>query len=422
MRMNHNRVPSHASVQVVLLLLISMICTLTAAASAGIDDPAAQDGVADSTESLTVAGVVITLSHTYYVAVGGSDNNNGSFSAPWATISKAARSVKAGDTVIVEDGTYPEQVNINIGGADESSRITFRSQHKWGAHISGVNNGTATNPTNTMTVSASYVTIQNFEITGWDYTGYGIKEQNPAHHINVIGNNIHSMGLGATACVRGGGIGAVNYTLVQDNHMWDISIYPRGRVRCNYQHGIYVLGGDGGTIINNTIYEIWEGIGIQFDGSRYNNWTVADNTIFNVAYNSGGDGGAMYFNCDGSSSRGPGPCDNNIWRNNIFDNTYRYCWFVTSISGGVLGPNNVYDHNLTHSCGQSYFQAGGATNQITADPLFINYQDDGSGDYHLQSASPARNGGSNSSCPAKDQDGVTRPQENVCDIGIYEYH
>jgi len=419
---NHQDIASCPSTFFVLLLT-AVFLTLTASGtvSAAVNLPNTESA-ADQTESPAGALTYINVPHVYYVAIGGSDSNDGSVSDPWRTIGKAARSVRAGDTVIVEDGTYPEQVSINIGGTSESNRVTFRSLNKWGAHISGINNGTASQPTNTVTVSASYVTIRDFEITGWDYTGYGIKEQNPANHINVIENNIHSMGLGATACVRGGGIGAVNYTLIQNNHLWDISIYPRGRVRCNFQHGIYVLGGDGGTIINNTIYEVWEGIGIQFDGARYNNWIVADNTIFNVAYNSGGVGGAMYFNCDGSSSLGPGPCDNNVWRNNIFDNSYRYCWYVTSTSGGMLGAHNIYDHNLTNNCGSSYFQTGGPTNQITTDPLFLNYQPDGSGDYHLQSGSPARNGGTNTNCPATDQDGVSRPQENICDIGVYEYH
>lgn len=389
------------------------------ASSVTVTATSAYDSTAKANSAVTLS--TSTSSTTHFVAVGGNDSNDGSACRPWATIGKAARSVKAGDTVIVGDGTYPENVSINIGGTGESNRVVFRSQNKWGAHVSGVN-GSSSTASNTFTVSANYVTIQDFEITGWDYTGYGIKEQNPAHHINVIGNNIHSMGKGATACVRGGGIGAVNYTLIKDNHIWDISIYPRGRIRCNYQHGIYVLGGDGGSIINNNIYAIWEGIGIQFDGARYNNWTVANNTIFNAAYDSGGDGGSMYFNCDGSSSLGAGTCDNNVWRNNIFANNSRYCWFVTSMNGGTLGANNVYDHNLTYNCGASYMQSGKATNQITTDPLFINYQPDGTGNYHLQSTSPARNGGTNTSCPSTDQDGVTRPQEGVCDIGSYEYH
>jgi hypothetical protein len=43
---------------------------------------------------------------TYYVSVEGSDANGGSQSAPWRTVQKAADVAKAGDTVVVEPGTY----------------------------------------------------------------------------------------------------------------------------------------------------------------------------------------------------------------------------------------------------------------------------------------------------------------------------
>jgi len=348
----------------------------------------------------------------HYVATNGSDSNDGSGCRPWRTINHAARLVRPGDMVVVGDGTYPENVLISVGGTGENDRVTFRSQHKWGARISGVDITNA----NTVSVLASYVTIQDFEITGWDSTAYGIKQQNPAHHINVVGNNIHGFGKGAADCVKGGGIGAINYTIIDANRIWDISTYPRGRLRCNYQHGIYVLGGGYGAITNNAIFGIWEGIGIHFNGPNMSHWLIANNTVFNVAYPSRGSGGAMYFNCES------GTCDYNVWINNIFANSYRYCWFEEGFGAGQIGTNNIYDHNLAFNCGNSHWATGTAKNNLATDPEFVRYTGDATGDYSLQPVSPARGAGTILRAPQFDIDGKPRCNGDCSiDLGAWQH-
>ncbi len=53
---------------------------------------------------------------------------------------------------------------------------------------------------------------------------------------------------------------------------------------------------------------------------------------------------------------------------------------------------------------------------IDSDPLFV-----GSGDYHLQEASPAVDTGTNDGAPAVDLDGVPRPVNAITDMGAYEF-
>jgi hypothetical protein len=57
---------------------------------------------------------------------------------------------------------------------------------------------------------------------------------------------------------------------------------------------------------------------------------------------------------------------------------------------------------------------------ITTDPQFVNYQSNGSGDYHLKSTSPGVDAGVSTNAPSIDIDGATRPQGNGIDIGPYE--
>src|SRR5438552_2871259 len=69
---------------------------------------------------------VMTQATTYSVCSSGCN---------FTTIQGAANTAVAGDTVIVHDGTYSEDVYLGHSGTS-SSRITFKSQNKWGAVVS----------------------------------------------------------------------------------------------------------------------------------------------------------------------------------------------------------------------------------------------------------------------------------------------
>lgn len=59
---------------------------------------------------------------TYYVAPNGSDSNNGSFSAPWATFSFAISRMYVGDTLIAKAGTYNQIITVS------KSNITIQGE------------------------------------------------------------------------------------------------------------------------------------------------------------------------------------------------------------------------------------------------------------------------------------------------------
>ncbi len=52
-----------------------------------------------------------------------------------------------------------------------------------------------------------------------------------------------------------------------------------------------------------------------------------------------------------------------------------------------LGTHNQFSNNLFHNCGPFYQVT--PQNTVTADPQFVNYINDGSGNYHLLSTSPS---------------------------------
>ena len=68
-----------------------------------------------------VLAVTVQLSAaTYYVAPNGDNDDAGTIDNPWRTISEAARTLEAGDTVLIREGTYRGAVNpANSGTEDE---------------------------------------------------------------------------------------------------------------------------------------------------------------------------------------------------------------------------------------------------------------------------------------------------------------
>ena len=63
---------------------------------------------------------------TYYVSTSGSDSNPGTLTAPWRTVSHAASAAGAGATVLIEAGSYAEDVKLTVSGAP-GSPITLRA-------------------------------------------------------------------------------------------------------------------------------------------------------------------------------------------------------------------------------------------------------------------------------------------------------
>ena len=88
----------------------------------------------------------------------------------------------------------------------------------------------------------------------------------------------------------------------------------------------------------------------------------------------GGDAGTL-----------PEGSKNNYVANNIvYDNIT-----FGIVEGGKVGGNNRYVDNLVYSSGTSVRVSGLVSGTIAADPEFVRYRPDGTGDYRLKPTSPA---------------------------------
>ncbi|MFL5812262.1 MAG: choice-of-anchor D domain-containing protein [Bdellovibrionia bacterium] len=338
-----------------------------------------------------------------YVSPSGSDSNSGSQSAPFKTIAKASQAASPGTTIHVAGGTYNVSAPA-LGSAGiltsksgtASAHIRFVSDPKNRAKIVMSGTGIAWNST------GSYVDIDGFEVTGSGRLG--ILAQGA--HLSITNNYIHDLtASGGCNGSGGGGIDTPNTVgdvLIANNIVRNIGYSFINT--CNTIQGIYIASPDN-VVINNIASGTVVGIH-QWHGATSS--AIINNTVFHCKEGiliGEGDGGAL-----------PGGSENNYVANNIvYDNTT-----YGIIEYGKVGANNRYVNNLVYKSGTNVkMQTGSISGTISQDPMFVKYEIDGSGDYHLQPSSPAIGKGTLTSAPPSDLDGKSRG--STIDIGAYEY-
>jgi hypothetical protein len=343
-----------------------------------------------------------------YVAPTGSDTNAGTQTSPFKTILKASQ-VALPDTIVhVAPGIYTGGFKTTTSGT-ATGRITYLSDVKWGAKIVAPSNSTnATGFDN----RGAYVTIDGFEMNGIPSSGtlwsVGINVAGTGDIVqNCLVYNIYNTGVANSS----GGAGILLDSWYGFNDMQALNnivhhVGPSGSGG-DWYHGIYQTAT--GAIKNNITYAN-SGFGIHMWHDA-NHITVTSNTSFGNGHGfvvGGGD----YVNTSG-------PADYVTFANNIaFDNTG-----MGFDEEGQNGTHNIFTNNLSFQNGTNWrLNTNTHTNDVTADPQFVNYIRAGGGDYHLQRTSPAIDMGTALYAPPlTDFDGTTRPQGVGYDIGAYEY-
>ena len=349
------------------------------------------------------------LLSTYYVATTGSNSANGSATAPWATIQKAANTVAPGDTVYVAPGNYSAAVTTNTSGT-AADPIKFISTVPWGANITSAG-GTA------WTDRGNYVVIQGFSFSGNSQCGIN----SLASYTQIIGNHVYNNQNGSYGVQGGAGIDIGNYppwsgtepttgNLIIDNVVNNCGV--PGVKSSSEGQGIYIA--DANDVVQNNIVYNNSGTGIT-TWHACTNVTISNNLVW----------GNLDCGIQIGAGNAPGGvvCNNSIVSNNISINNG-----AGLVEEGLCGANNVFLNNCVYgnTRGQISLELGHiAKNTVAANAEFVNWQADGSGDYHLAAGSPCINAGTSQGAAATDMDGVPRPQVrssgNGYDIGPYEY-
>ena len=127
---------------------------------------------------LLVAGVA--EGGTYVVSPQGNDSNPGTLDQPWQTIYKANRTLLPGDTVLVREGTYQEQIRPQRDG--EAGRpIVYTAMEGENAVIEGEAGNLI------VVVASSYTVIEGFTIRCQAYLNV---LETAEYWIHLVGNHI----------------------------------------------------------------------------------------------------------------------------------------------------------------------------------------------------------------------------------------
>ena len=346
---------------------------------------------------------------TYYVAPTGSDSNDGSLAAPFATIQRASRAVAAGDTVIVRDGTYRGDVVLNASGT-AGQPITYIAEDKWKAKLVGTSTGDGSS---VIKVGGAHVIIQDFDVTGSDANGIILAYTGTTASFNqAIGNYVHDIitpcdSNSGTAIETGGGS---NYSGINHNDMIGnlvVNITPYNGCPGGHQaSGLYAQI-PYSVIANNIV--INAGYGIQ-SWHAASHVTVYGNTVVNnlraITIGDGDSPGGMVN-------------DYSLVQNNIIYNSTNTAIAET----GLTGIHNRYIDNLIFDGNTNISLNNGlkATGTIYADPRFVNNTGTAAGNYQLQATSPARDSGLALAGIIMDFQGTPRPQSGQADLGALLY-
>ncbi|MES2150741.1 MAG: right-handed parallel beta-helix repeat-containing protein [Pseudomonadota bacterium] len=366
----------------------------------------AHAGHAVASASLPVQQATPTAHHLY-VATTGADTNPGSQLAPFRTIQHAADTALPSTTVHVAPGIYPENINTKRAGS-APARIRYLSDKKWGAQLIG--SGTEATWTN----AGDYTDIVDFDISGSGRLGI----LNYASHTRMVGNHVHHL-MVSGGCTGSGGAGINNANFnssdddIEGNVVHDIGVPGK----CSGVQGIY-SSNLRGSISNNIVYRVsaW-GIHLWHAANQV---LISNNTIF--ANGSATMGGGIIMGT-GDSPGSPVLSNTSVINNIVYKNPAASIVQFCYPGQQCIGKGNCIANNLVFANGGPIaLRNGAALNTIEADPQFVDYQENGKGNYHLRKTSPAIKQGRPVLAPATDIDHMTRPRHMAPDIGAYETH
>ena len=229
--------------------------------------------------------------------------------------------LQAGDTLLVQEGTYGLNWNISDRYGTDNDWIVIHAINN-NAVINGVNYDNVIDVYN-----SHYVELKGFEITN-SYGGSGIdgiKFRTTSDHLLMEDLHIHDItGVGISANPTGQ---TWSYLIIRHCHLHDIT---------DVGEGLYIGNHDGLSSVHhclvelNWIHDCHPHKGIQFKRGTYLN-IIQDNVVYNCD-----EAGIVLYKTDQAS-----PSDNNIVRRNVVWNAPEGIFAV--------GQTNI-DNNVVFNC------------------------------------------------------------------------
>jgi hypothetical protein len=167
----------------------------------------------------------------YYVSADGSDTNPGTSDKPWKSINYAVgenSAIKAGDTILVQPGTYTELVTLGKSGNSESGNITLKAMVMSQCATLTLSNGGFREGV-IQSVGKGHWVIDGFRIEDTSWAGISLRDANDITVQNNHTYNTGSSGIiampdsyfeGGEAEVTSKNIKVLNNTVEKANSRW----------------------------------------------------------------------------------------------------------------------------------------------------------------------------------------------------------
>ncbi|HLU59345.1 MAG TPA: right-handed parallel beta-helix repeat-containing protein [Pseudonocardia sp.] len=375
--MRYRHIVTATLVMAALGMSVVVACTQDASAPSQRRSPNSVFPAPVPTPTLDAAALV--------VAPDGDDSAGGTAAAPLRTIDAAAERAQPGDTILVRAGTYEGDVHTAASGT-ETARITYVAESPETRIVgTGRDDGAWENV-------GEYVDIIGFDISGPNEDGL----YNQGSNVRLIRNRVHGI---AGNCI---------YVQNPDYSVTEVDVLSNVTFDCGedkLDHGIYVTH-RGGRVANNISYGN-AGYGIQC-WHACNSIAIVNNLVF-----SNPEGGIVIGADDDDFETG-----NSLVANNIVVANGRSGIRET----GESGDNNRFLNNLLWNNERDAIALNGGDEQgtIVADPQFVDFRPDGSGDYRLAPTSPAVDSGDPEVALQFAFDRSPRPLSSGLDVGPYE--
>ncbi|MDP2897091.1 MAG: DUF5011 domain-containing protein [bacterium] len=384
---------------------------------------------------LTLAGIVFITSvyqggwgATWYVNGSAPEFGDGSSpEKPLETIQEGIDGASDGDTVIVAEGTYVENVqfkgkNIVLRSTDPSDPTVVENTTIDGGDAGPVVTFAGTED-ETCTLSGFTIRNGNAEIGAGICGGTWESRTHATIENNVITVNLAECGGGLAYCD-----GLIRNNTIADNHasasggglMWCDGIIEKNDIARNSAKWGGGLSTCGGTIQNNTV-SYNEALGAfpeGFGGGLYRCDGIIQNNV--ISRNYAGRYGGGLVSSHGTIRNNTIVANSSSWAGGVGFCTavIQNCifWGNTAPSGF---PQAYFSRIPLHSCIQDW--TGGGDGNTNQNPQFVDF---GGGNYRLSENSPCIGSGANQDWmwDAADPDGNPRIIGAKVDMGAYEYN
>ncbi len=382
---------------------------------------------------------------TYYVSQTGSNGNGLSLAAGKTAIAAGIALLSPGDTLLINDGTYNEAIDPNIGVTIPSGSVGAPTI------IKAINRNLAIlKPSSTVSPGSTpfyiirtggtqtYITFDGLvadagggsdRASPWGAQSYCYVVDDSSTHITIQNGTARNGNFQYGSGIVLGQFGNTPAGFSMHASILNNDVYHNGQTGTSVDpgaHGIYVDSADnlieGNRVADNARYAIqcYSALGSGSSNNIIRNNVFATSTAFGVLIAVGANNlfynNIVYGNGRGLEVRGTGQ---GIYNNTIYGNGSWGIEVLGDSIGASIKNNIIYGNAggpVTNSGSGTVGWPTGGTN-LTADPSFVSA---GSADFHLLSGSAANGTGVNlGSVFTSDFDGITRSAP--WDIGAFVF-